>query len=227
MNVLALETTERVGTLAAMAGDRLLCQLSLDPKQRSAQSLAPGIRTLLDRAKWQPGDVQLVATPVGPGSFTGLRVGVASAKAFAYGVGAEVLGVDTLEAIAAAAPEHVTRVSVAMDAQRGEVITQTFERAPDGWFEPIGPSALIEVDAWLQGASPGTPLTGPILRKVAGRVPDGATVLDAACWAPSAPAVARLAVRDHGRGRRDDIWTLLPRYSRPSAAEEKWQKRPG
>ncbi|HUT90131.1 MAG TPA: tRNA (adenosine(37)-N6)-threonylcarbamoyltransferase complex dimerization subunit type 1 TsaB [Thermoguttaceae bacterium] len=225
MNVLALETTERVGSVAAAADDKLLCELTLDPNMRSAQSLAPGIKALLARVGWRPGDVELVATPVGPGSFTGLRVGVATAKAFAYAVGADILGIDTLAVIAARAPAQVQSLSAALDAQRGQVVAQTFERGPDGWFEPAGSAGLVDVDAWLRSARAGVCITGPILRKIADRVPDGLTVLDPRYWAPSAAAVARVAVRDYARGRRDDVWSLVPRYSRPSAAEEKRDKR--
>ena len=225
MNVLALETTERVGSVAATVDDNLLCELTLDRQQRSAQSLAPAVKALLARVGWRPADVGLVATPVGPGSFTGLRVGVATAKAFAYGVEADILGVDTLQVVAARAPGHVERLSAAVDAQRGQVVARTFERGPDGWFQPVGPASLLDVDAWLRSVDSGVSITGPILRKMADRVPDRLTVLDRQYWAPSAAAVARLAVRDYASGRRDDVWSLVPRYSRRSAAEEMWEKR--
>jgi hypothetical protein len=52
-------------------------------------------------------------------------------------------------------------------------------------------------------------------------------MLDPPCWAPSAAVLARLAQHHYAAGRRDDLWTLVPRYSRPSAAEEKWQARHG
>ncbi|HBO44409.1 MAG TPA: tRNA (adenosine(37)-N6)-threonylcarbamoyltransferase complex dimerization subunit type 1 TsaB, partial [Planctomycetaceae bacterium] len=89
MRVLAIETTERVGTVALSEGDRLVVQRSLDAGQRSAQSLAPAVVQTLADAGWKPEDVELVAVTVGPGSFTGLRVGVTTAKTFAYGVGAQ------------------------------------------------------------------------------------------------------------------------------------------
>ncbi len=225
MNVLALETTERVGSVAAMADTNLLCKLRLDPQKRSAQSLAPGIEMLLERVGWQPTDVDLVAAPVGPGSFTGLRVGVTTAKAFAYSVGADILGVDTLEVIAARAPCSVPILSVGVDAQRGQVVARTFQRSQDDWLRPTGPARLVEVDAWLGSLARGTCVSGPVLRKLADRLPDRATLLDSQYWAPTAAAVARLAVRDYDAGRRDDVWSLVPRYSRRSAAEEKWDKR--
>ena len=72
MNILALETTDSVGSVAAMADGKLLLELELNPQQRTAQSLPPGMATLLERVGWKPADVQLVALTIGPGSFTGL-----------------------------------------------------------------------------------------------------------------------------------------------------------
>ena len=121
MRILAIETTDKTGTIAAADGSNLLAEMELDRSQRSAQSLVPGLHRLLESVGWQPGDVQLVAVTVGPGSFTGLRVGIATAKVLAYAVGAEILGIDTLETIAAAVPYEVDAVCTVLDAQRGEV----------------------------------------------------------------------------------------------------------
>lgn len=225
MRVLALETTERVGSVAAMQDSNLLSELKLDPNKRSAQSLALGLAALLEEVGWRSTDLDLVATCVGPGSFTGLRVGVTAAKTLAYCAGADILGLDTLAVIAAAAPAGVDLLSVAVDAQRSQVVAGTFQRGPDGWFAPLAPSKLLDVDAWLAGLAPGTCLSGLILRKVADRVGARLTTLDPSHWSPSAAAVARLAVRRYAAGQRDDVWTLVPRYSRPSAAEEKWEQR--
>lgn len=225
MRVLALETTERVGSVAALDGDNLLCKLDLDFKKRSAQSLAPGMKELLERVGWRPADIDLVATPVGPGSFTGLRVGITAAKSFAYAASADILGVDTLEVIAAGAPARIEAVFVALDAQRGEVVAQRFARGTDGLMRSTGPASLVEIDAWLKDLEPGVLLTGPILGKIADRVPDHLTVLDREYWAPSAAWVGRVAFRRYSAGERDNVWLLAPRYSRASAAEEKWERR--
>jgi len=225
VRILALETTEALGSVAAMCDGNLLAHLKLDSRQRSAQSLVPALKALLEQVGWRPNEVDLVAVTVGPGSFTGLRVGVTAAKTFAYAVQADILGVDTLEAVAAAAPDHVKTLAVAVDAQRGDVVAGSFCRGPDGWFEPTAPPQLINADAWLRGLTAGTCVSGPALRKLAARVPDGLTVLDPQYWPPTAAAVARLAARYYAAGRRDDLWTLVPRYCRRSAAEEKWEKR--
>jgi tRNA threonylcarbamoyladenosine biosynthesis protein TsaB len=234
-------------------GSNVLLELELNPGQRSAQSLAPAIKSLLQQVSWQPAEVQLVAVTIGPGSFTGLRVGVTTAKTFAYSVGAEILGIDTLETIAANVGERGERradredqragmssspallknsaikdvssqLQVIFDAQRGDIVAGSFARSEDGWFRPIDKQRLISIDQWLADLRPGMAVTGPILNKLQSRLPPDIMVLDERYWHPRAAQVARLAARDYAAGHRDDLWTLLPRYSRRSAAEEKLEK---
>lgn len=239
MKILAIETTERIGTVAAMCDGTLMYRRELDHVQRSAQSLAPGIKALWAEAGWQPTDVDLVAVTVGPGSFTGVRIGVTTAKTLAFCCGAEILGIDTLETIAAAAPPDVERLTVAIDAQRNEVVMQSFRRDSDGWMTPAldadggspKPAQLVDIDDWLKNLSPGasssgpTVLSGPILKKFSDRLPEGVIALAPELWRPTADNVARLAARHYTAGRRDDVWKLVPVYSRQSAAEEKLAKK--
>jgi tRNA threonylcarbamoyladenosine biosynthesis protein TsaB len=233
MRILALETSDKTGSVAALDDCKLLAELTLDRTQRSAQSLAPAMQTLLKQVGWRPGDVQLVAVSTGPGSFTGLRVGVTAAKVFAYAVGAEVLGVSTLEVIATNAATKFP-LSVVIDAQRGELVVQTFSHQADGWFEPIGPEELLDADVWLARLQPDSTvsqgndnfvLTGPGLARLVERLPPGVEVLASPLWQPQAAVVGRLASRYHALGRRDDLWKLVPHYYRRSAAEEKWEAR--
>jgi len=224
VRILALETTETAGSLAAAIDNKVLLELELGQNKRSAQSLAPGMKALLEQAGWRPADVQLVATTIGPGSFTGLRVGITTAKVFAYAVGAEVLGVDTLQTIALAAPNEVPTLSVVIDAQRGEVVAGNFRRGTEGWFEPVGASEMVAIDVWLAGLAPGAFVSGPILKKLIDRLPPGVTALEPEYWRPTAGNVARLAAHLYAAGQRDDLWSLVPRYSRRAAAEEKWER---
>ena len=80
MNILALETSGKSGTVAALSEGLVLHERPLAPHQRSAQSLAPALFACLNEVAWQPQQVDLVAVTTGPGSFTGLRVGVTTAK---------------------------------------------------------------------------------------------------------------------------------------------------
>src|SRR5262245_11167899 len=120
MRILALETSGTGGGVALFQDSNLLGELELPPPARSAASLAPAISTLLATHQVPPSQIGLVAVTVGPGSFTGLRVGITTARFFAYAAGAQVLGVNTLAAIAESAPQvdEGKRLSVVIDAQR-------------------------------------------------------------------------------------------------------------
>jgi tRNA threonylcarbamoyladenosine biosynthesis protein TsaB len=221
VNILALETTDWVGSVAAMAGDKVLLELDLNHLQRIAQSLVPGIQSLFKHLGWTADDVRLVAMTIGPGSFTGLRIGVTLAKIFTYSIGAEVLGVSTLETIAQAVSPDVPAVSVIVDAQRGDLVAQEFIRGADGFFVPAHEERMISAEQWLAELPVGMAVAGPALAKIAAILPADANILDQSYWRPRAGAVAQLARRQYAAGRRDDLWTLLPHYSRLSAAEEK------
>lgn len=224
MRILALETSGMSGSVAALDDAQVLAEAPLDPRQRSAQSLAPGIHQLLAGIGWRPADVQLIAVTVGPGSFTGLRVGVTTAKVLAYAVGAEVLGMNTLEVLAEQTPADVRHVEAAIDAHRQQLFTGRFSRNATGLVVWQGETTLIEIDRWLADLEPGRHLTGPVLPKLRERLPATALVTPETCWTPQAAAVGRLAARHYAAGRRDDLWRLVPLYGRASAAEEKRQQ---
>lgn len=144
--MLALETTDLTGSVALSERGNVLAVRFLDPDQRSAQSLAPAIQSILREFSWRPSDVDVVATTVGPGSFTGLRVGVATAKLFSWSVGAKIVGVDTLDAavdgvcsktaISDSASGEGILVSAGVDAQRGDVAFRNY------WIVPSSDSDM-------------------------------------------------------------------------------------
>jgi hypothetical protein len=78
---------------------------------------------------------------------------------------------------------------------------------------------------WLAELQRGDRVTGPALRKLRGGLPAGVEMVDESLWQPRASATGQLAWREYRTGRRDDLWTLVPRYYRASAAEEKRAQR--
>jgi tRNA threonylcarbamoyladenosine biosynthesis protein TsaB len=227
LRILALETSGSSGSVAALAGDELLQERVLDPALRSARSLAPGIRQLLLEVDWRPRDVQLVAVTAGPGSFTGLRVGIATAKAFAYAVGADILGIDTLEVLAEQSPPDAQVVHPAIDAQRQELFAATYRRASGStsFNSPPAPQ-IVAIEDWLKSAQPFDTLIGPVLSKLRDRIPPHVQLAPEASWTPLASSVGRIAWRRYSSGQRHDLWQLVPLYLRRSAAEEKADARP-
>jgi len=220
MRILAIETTDLAGSVAALERDRLLAQCDLDSSMRSARTLAAGIAALIGKVGWQPRDAELVGVATGPGSFTGLRVGVTTAKLFAYAVGAQVMGINTLEAIAHQSPDDARQIWAVLDAQREQVFSAQFSRTEDGWHW-IVQTSLLDNAAWLARLSAGDAVTGPGLAKVSARLPLGIAQADRTLWSPKAATIGKLAWRQFQSGRRDELKSLVPHYFRPSAAEEK------
>ncbi len=220
MRVLALETSSRHGSVAVLEGDQLLGESSCDPGQRTAQSFAPTIQRQLAAVGWSARDVQLVAVTIGPGSFTGLRIGVTAAKTFAYAVGAEVIGVGTLEVIARQIPGDSQLICSVLDAQRQQVFAARFQQR-EGALQAIGAPRIMDNDRWLSGLVAGTVVAGPGLRRLHPQLPTGVTAAEPQTWAPRASTVGLLAGLEYRSGKRDDLWKLNPLYYRRSAAEEK------
>lgn len=223
MRILALETSGTSGSVALLDEGQFVADARLDPAQRSTKLLAPAIKLLLTQAGWRPADVNLVAVAIGPGSFTGLRVGVTTAKTFAYAVAAEVLAMNTLEVIAAQAADVSSGmpITAAIDAQRGDVYTATFRGETASQFDTVEPPAIRRASEWIAAFVSGTLATGPALEKHLPQMPSGIVVASRELWFPLATTVGRLAAMKYAAGQRDDLWRLAPLYLRPSAAEER------
>ena len=225
--ILALETSGYAGSVAVLEGDKPLTELPLDSTRRSAASLAPALAEVLGAAGCRAAEVRMVAVTVGPGSFTSLRVGVTTAKAFAYAVGAQVIAINTLEAIAAEArssivggAENQPTIAVAIDAQRGDVYAARFRPAA-GQLECLSPAGICAAEGWLATLEPAWLVTGPAVESLLPRLPSGIAIAPRERWFPSATTVGRLAAAKYATGQRDDLWSLTPLYLRRSAAEEK------
>lgn len=217
--LLALETSGLGGSVAALEDGVLRGQQML-PTSGTARWLMPAVQQLLASLGWQPGDLAVVALAAGPGSFTGVRIGVTTAKMLVYALGCDLVAVDTLEVLAQQAPAQAQHVAPILDAQRGELFAAEFQRQDDQLVR-VGPTRLVGADAWLRGLAPGTLVIGRPLRRLADRLPPQAQVADESLWEPQAATVGRIAWQRYQAGQRDDPWTLVPRYLRRAAAEEK------
>jgi tRNA threonylcarbamoyladenosine biosynthesis protein TsaB len=225
MRILAWETTGMAGSVSALIDGRVLLERGLPDTQRSAQSLAPAVHGLLAEMGWRTADVELIATAIGPGSFTGLRVGVTTAKLMSYAIGCPVVGVNTLEAIAGRTPTNYTAISVAMDAQRRQVFTARFNRPAGGDTSWVRPAEIMGIDEWLVSLGSQWAATGPILERLADRLPADAQVVPREFWTPSGSSIGQLGWRLFTAGQRDDPFQLVPLYLRRTAAEEQWDRR--
>ncbi|HZT83706.1 MAG TPA: tRNA (adenosine(37)-N6)-threonylcarbamoyltransferase complex dimerization subunit type 1 TsaB, partial [Gemmataceae bacterium] len=173
---------------------------------------------------WRPRDLHGVIVSRGPGSYTGLRVGVMSAKALAYATGCALLAVETFPVLAAQAPAEVLALDVIADAQQGRVYVQGFARPAAGAaWEARQPLAIRPLTEWLANRDPAAWVTGPGLQPYGKRLPEGVRTTDPALWHPQPEGLLRLGLARYLAGERDDVYAVEPLYLRPSAAEQQWQ----
>lgn len=231
MKILALETTDISASLAILDEERVLKAVRLPSQLRSAQTLVPTVKDVLTSLHMEPSDIQLVAVVNGPGSFTGLRVGVMFARTFCYASGAHVMDVNTLECLAAGVPDNIQAVSAVMDAQRGQVIFQNFLRdLKTGLMIAQGEMMLQDFSLWvtslLNGDIKYVPV-GPILHRKKEQLPENIieSLPPESTWDPDPAVIGHLALRAFLQGKRLSIWNLFPVYSRPSAAEERKKEK--
>lgn len=229
MNVVAIDTSLAPGSVAALVraedGVRIV-ERPLGPAGEHARRLMPELVDVAAVLGWRLSDANLVAVVRGPGSFTGLRVGVTTAKAVCWTTGARLVGVSGFEVVArrtATVLVDAREMAVAFDAGRGDVHAARVMAdpgSPSGWS--VLPGELRPALEWVGSLPSHACLTGPALATLADTArARGLTVAPPETWLPSAGDLAAIAVARADMGFSDDPHTLLPEYSRPSYAEEK------
>ena len=199
--------------------------------RRHAEALAPQIDFVRRQAGIEISEIAAVAVDVGPGLFTGLRVGIATAVAMAYGLGVPMIPVPSLDLMAFPARWSNRLIVVALDARRGELFTALFRKVPGG-VQRVRDAAVRtpqELSAEIQALDEPTLFIGDgALRYVdsfAGL--RGVEMAEQGLANPSAPYLVQLA---HARAMREEFvqpWELEPVYLRQPDAEINWSTREG
>lgn len=226
MRILAIETSSPPGSIALSIEGQIRIQ-RFATARRTTETFAVSIQELLSEVQLKPSDIDLVATTLGPGSFTGLRIGITAAKVFAHATSARIVATNTLELVARQLEicdvdklqGSAREIEVVIDAQRGELFAARF-RIDEERVETVHPTKIVSADEWIASRARDATLTGTGLRKIRDRLPTGAIVADEELWQPSAEHLARIAEGKLADGESDPM-TLVPRYFRRSAAEEK------
>lgn len=222
---LLIETSVAVGQVGLALGSRVLIERQLDIQHRHNRDLAPAVADLLQGAGWRPRDLHGVIVSRGPGSYTGLRVGIMSAKTLAYATGCRLIPVDTFACIARQAPPQVGLLDVIADAQQGQVYTQTFVRELQTQKWQSASELIIEpLTTWLARRQPLAWATGPAVVTFAKQVNGQTNLVPTQHCLPRLESMLQEAI-EHGSALSGaELLTCEPLYLRPSSAEEKWTK---
>lgn len=232
MHVLGIESATPVAGVAVTHRDRILAERLINNRKTHSGHLLPMIRAVIGEAGIAPGDIGGIAVSSGPGSFTGLRIGMITAKTLAQVWRVPVLGVSTLDALAHPLTGLANLVCPLLNARKNEVYTAVYDTAGGEPNNLTGFMALKPEDlAALLGKWPDRAVTflgdgvEEYRERMALLLGKRAFFAPVAAGLPRGASVADLGRIKLERGEGVDPLALLPNYVRLSEAEAKWQQK--
>lgn len=229
MIILSIDSSTPVAGVAIVDERKIWAENFLNTGYTHSEKLLPMIAQTLEQAKLTIADIDAIAVTKGPGSFTGLRIGMATVKGLAQVTGAKLIGIPTLDALAYNLWGYQGLICPILNARRQEVYTAFYEmqnnvlvRVSD--YVAISPEKLalklLELDKPIWFLGDGVLEYKELL---------AARLSEQAHWVPlnnlltRASSVAILGLEEIKKGKEDDLFSLEPFYLRKSEAELKWE----
>ncbi|MBF0779142.1 tRNA (adenosine(37)-N6)-threonylcarbamoyltransferase complex dimerization subunit type 1 TsaB [Streptococcus cuniculi] len=214
MKVLALDTSNQALAVALVENGRLQTEMTLAVKKNHSISLMPTIDFLMQSVGWQPSDVERVVVAQGPGSYTGLRIGVATAKTLAYTLGIDLVGISSLQTLV---PKGVDGLVVpVIDARRNHVYAGFYK---DG--QSVKADAYLSFESLLEEVKDYERVT--FVGEVEVFIEQIKEVLPQAHYQATLPSAYQLAL-DGAAAPTSEVMSFEPRYLKRVEAEENWLK---
>ena len=220
MHILAIETATRAASVAVISGEKILAESLRESPQTFSETLMPQVEEVI-KISGAFEKIDAIAVSIGPGSFTGLRIGLATAKALAYAWRVKIIGVPTLQALAYNFP--AAKVLPLIDAQKNRAYCQLFENfsAPPKIEVKAIDAAIAEI-----GRHDGEIfLCGDVLHKIKIPLPPNVHFAPPNLRMPRASSVALVGKFLLEAGNVDNVMNLEPLYVRRAEAEVLWEKR--
>jgi len=230
LSILAIDTATQVSSVAVLKEGRLLAELTMQGKLTHSETLLPHIEQVLKMAAVAKEELTGIAVSNGPGSFTGLRIGLAAAKAMSYVLGIPLVGVSTLQALAYQLPAPGVRVMCLLDAQKGNAYVESYRWENNSLqvVDSVQVAKITDIVAACANMNEQVILLGDaVQKKVAGKLelPANVSVAPPHIVMPRAACVAMLGQAKLLAGETDNVMDLEPVYIRRSEAEVLWEKR--
>lgn len=223
-----MDTSTATGGIAALDGHTVRAVIHTTSGHTHARRLMGAVDATLTLAGMTMSDVDAFAVTTGPGSFTGLRIGIGAVKGFALATGRPVAAVSTLDALACQFPPFEGTVCPLLDARKGQVYTALYACGKGENWEQTRPACVIDPAVWLKRlelpclfVGDGLHVYRPLIEAVFN---GGARLAPANLNTPNACVVGWIGMEDLERGNGVDVAQLSPDYIRKSDAEIKLQK---
>lgn len=223
MKVLAIDTSSNVASVALMDEQKLICEYTINHKKTHSQKLMPIIKELVESCEIDVSDIDLFGVSVGPGSFTGLRIGTATAKALAHSWNKPIIGINTLYALAYGAPYFDGIICPIIDAKNNQVYTGKF-CWKNNLLEQIGEYCAVNINKLIEEFEDTKVLflgDGVLVHKeyISGILGSSAFFAPTFCNMQRASTCAELTMLKYKQGSIDDYMTISPFYLKKSEAE--------
>ncbi len=226
MKILAIDSSGLVASVAVVEDDRLLGEYTIDYKKTHSQTLLPMIDALSSMIELDLNTLDAIAVAAGPGSFTGLRIGSATAKGLGLALNIPLVGVPTVDALAYNLYGVTERICPLMDARRNQTYTGLYRFSSDHSFEVIHPACALPLEEIIEVIDG----SGEPVIFLGDGVPVFKEQIEKSCKAPysfapagfnrqRAAAVADLAQIYIKEGKAQDAGDFRPNYLRLSQAE--------
>jgi len=226
--ILALETSGQSGSAAIGTSAGVISAERLPVDVRHAGELLPAVQRLLEQQGWRADSITHVFISIGPGSFTGLRIAVSVARTLAWSIGARIVAVPTMHALARnalPAPGPPEQVAPVLDAKRSQVYTACYRLASQQCIELI-PACLAEPREFLlRCPKPPAVLGEGIPRHREAIESAGADILPESFWPGRAENVFAVGVEMAVAGEYTEARELVPLYIRRPEMEDRWEAR--
>ena len=214
MKVLAFDTSSKALSLAILEDKQVLAETTINIKKNHSITLMPAIDFLMASLDWTPKDLDRIVVAEGPGSYTGLRIAVATAKTLAHTLNIELVGMSSLLALVPS--QQVGLVVPLMDARRNNVYAGFYENA-----KPVMPEAHLSFAEVLEKVTDAEQVTfvgevGPFVEQIQEQLPQ-------ASYQETLPNAANLALWAWDK-KADSLHDFVPNYLKRVEAEENWLK---
>jgi len=231
MRILAIDTSTAVMGVALLSEEKVYAEITTNVKKNHSIRLMPSIDTLFREVNWAPEEIDLIAVAQGPGSYTGVRIGVTTAKAFAYALDKPIVGISTLEIMAYQNQGFDGLISPLMDARRGQVYTGLYQNIQNQW-QTIELDRIVLLSHWLEMlverkeqvlfVGDDVALHLDLIHQTLG---EKAFISDPFLKLPRPSVLGFLAMKDFENGRIDNAFDFVPEYLQLAEAEVKWLEK--
>ena len=229
MLVLAIDTATKACAVGLCRDGKILAEYKIKMGMTHSEGLMPQLEQLLQRTGVQKGDIDLIAVSMGPGSFTGLRIGLATAEALAYAWQKPLQGVATPLALAYNLPVAGVVLSPVLDAQKGNYYQALYEWQ-DGEVKELQGVQVVNKQQLLENlAVQGKPavILGECNKLEGMELPEWCSLAPDYLRLPQAAGTALAALKAYNPQEQSGIFGLEPYYIRKSEAEELWEQKHG